>query len=343
MQDVHDGLREAPAEVLDAAGLPRLGAYRGAPAAVDLDRASAPGLGRLDRPALRGLRRKSWRWVGVADAERTIVAAVVDLGFVGLAWACVAEGERLVERSWRAPLGVGVRVGGPGSPAVAMAPRRLVSLAQRPGGDLNVTVEIEGMRLGLDVAQDAAPLTVVSDCAGRGLAGVTVKRAGATATGSIEVEGRRAVLGATSPAAAIVDWTSALLPRRMTWWWAAAAGRDADGRIVGLNLARGVHDDPAGQFTENALWVDGAPAALPPVSFGVGAGRTPWTIRSPDGAVDLTFTPRVERGEDAAWVVVSSRYRQPFGTFSGRLQDARGRTVKVDGLPGVTEHHTAVW
>lgn len=112
---------------------------------------------------------------------------------------------------------------------------------------------------------------------------------------------------------------------------------------MGLNLARGVHDDPAGQFTENALWVDGAPAALPPVSFGVGAGRTPWTIRSPDGAVDLTFTPRVERGEDAAWVVVSSRYRQPFGTFSGRLKDARGRSVKVDGLPGVTEHHTAVW
>ena len=79
------------------------------------------------------------------------------------------------------------------------------------------------------------------------------------------------------------------------------------------------------------------------VSFTAAPGAAPWTIRSADGAVDLRFQPHGERAEDVNFLILSSRYRQPFGSFSGRLRDARGREVRIDGVPGVTEEHAALW
>ncbi len=85
------------------------------------------------------------------------------------------------------------------------------------------------------------------------------------------------------------------------------------------------------------------PAALPQVQFTPAPGALQWSVRSADGAVDLRFQPRGERAEDVNYLLLSSRYRQPFGTFSGHLRDARGRAVEVEGLPGVTEDHAALW
>jgi hypothetical protein len=42
-------------------------------------------------------------------------------------------------------------------------------------------------------------------------------------------------------------------------------------------------------------------------------------------------------------LLVTSRYRQPFGRFSGKLRDASGREVRLEDVPGVTERHEAVW
>lgn len=341
----------APASaLLDATGHLRSGAYRGAPASLPLERAYAPGLGPLaaaapGRRRLRGLRRKTWRWVGVFQDDLVVSAAVADLGYLGLAWAYVAEGGRLVERGWKAPLAAGVRVGGPGAPSAALAPGRLVSMQTVGANELTLTLELEQLRAGIDLrAADPAGLdglTVVSDTGkGAGRPGGTVKRACLAAKGAVVLGDRRVVL---DRAWAFVDWTQAYFPRRMSWWWAAGAGLASDGRPVGLNLCRGVHDEPAAGTHENALWLDGVPASLPAVSFLVGEGRTPWTIRSDDGAVDLAFEPAGERREATDLVLVASRYRQPYGHFSGTLRDGAGRTVRLDRLPGVTEHHDVTW
>jgi hypothetical protein len=42
-------------------------------------------------------------------------------------------------------------------------------------------------------------------------------------------------------------------------------------------------------------------------------------------------------------VVVKSRYRQPFGTFTGHLRDARGREARLERTGGVREDHDALW
>jgi hypothetical protein len=206
-------------------------------------------------------------------------------------------------------------------------------------GGLAVTFQAPELRLELELDGAPTPLTAVSDVGhGARLPGATVKQAGLHARGEVLLDGRRLSI---EHARACVDWTEGFFPRHTRWQWATGAGDSTGGVPVGFNLALGVHD--GARHSENALWVEGAPAALPPVKFQVTPGRAPWTVRSADGAVDLRFRPRAERTEDVNLGLVSSRYRQPFGHFEGRIRDARGREVELDGVPGVAEDHDAIW
>jgi len=325
-----EDLSAPPATIQDARGSPHEGAYAG----------TIPHAA-LDGGLVARLRKKSWRFVGVFRDDLVLAAAVADVGYLGLAFAYVAEGPRLVERAWKAPGAVGVRVGPSDGASVALAPGRLVALSPTRAGGLTVSIDVPEIHAALDIEGDALPLTVVSDVSqGGGLPGVTVKSAGLVARGTVTVEGRSYTL---DDARACVDWTEAVFPRRTVWCWATGAGLLAGGRPIGFNLARGVHDDARGRFSENALWLDGVPSALPGVVFSHAPLPTPWSIHSEDGAVDLVFEPRGERHEDVNLFVVSSRFRQLFGTFSGRLRDARGREVRLEGVPGVAEDHEAVW
>ena len=73
-------------------------------------------------------------------------------------------------------------------------------------------------------------------------------------------------------------------------------------------------------------------------SFQPEAPHAPWRVRSDDGHVDLTFHPEGHRAQTVDLKLISSRYVQPFGTFSGSLDG-----VAVEGLPGVAEDHAALW
>lgn len=326
MQD----LASPPATLVDARGAPHEGAYAGTiPEAT------------LDGGLFRRLRKKSWRFAGVFRDDLVVAAAIADVGFLGVAWAYVAEGGRVVERGWKSPGAIGISVGASDGASAAVASGRTITLAATRSGGLTIGLDLPGLRANLDVGGEATPLTVVSDVSrGAGQHGITVKNVGLLAKGSVTVEGRSYTL---DDARASLDWTQAFFPRRTAWFWATGAGLTVSGQPVGFNLARGVHDDVHGRFNENALWLDGAPSALPAVTFTAGAGTTPWSIHSEDGAVDLVFEPRGERAEDVNLLLVSSRYRQPFGTFTGRVRDARGREVRLEGVPGVTEDHHAVW
>jgi hypothetical protein len=129
---------------------------------------------------------------------------------------------------------------------------------------------------------------------------------------------------------AALDHTSGLLARDTRWRWASAAGRG-----IGLNLVEGFNGP-----VENAVWVDGRiqPVGEAEFRFDAEDPLAPWSIRTPDGAVDLTFAPEGVRVENKNLVFAVSRYVQPIGTFTGT---ACG--VRVEGLPGVTEDHHARW
>jgi uncharacterized protein DUF2804 len=139
--------------------------------------------------------------------------------------------------------------------------------------------------------------------------------------GGIPVRGT--VAGRTIDGRAIVDDTAAYYPRRTSWQWCAGIGRSVEGREVAWNLVAGVNDPP--ENSERTVWIDGEPREIPPVRFGDGLG--------------LRFHEEAVRSREENLVVIRSRYRQPFGTFSGVLPDG---TELAEGY-GVMEDHDAVW
>jgi Domain of unknown function (DUF2804), C-terminal len=143
----------------------------------------------------------------------------------------------------------------------------------------------------------------------------TRKQGGIRATGT--------VLGVEVDARAVIDDTAAYYPRHTSWEWCAGVGRARDGRPVAWNLVSGVNDPQLN--SERTVWLDGEPREVPPVRFGAG--------------LELGFHQEAVRAREDNLVVVRSRYRQPFGTFSGVLPDG---TELAEGY-GVMEVHDAVW
>jgi Domain of unknown function (DUF2804), C-terminal len=151
----------------------------------------------------------------------------------------------------------------------------------------------------------------------------TRKQGGIPATGLIAIDGIPAVVDAR----AVVDDTAAYYARRTSWHWSAGVGAAPDGRTLAWNLVSGVNDSPS--QSERTVWVDGRPQEVAPVSFADDLSRVG----------ELHFTPEAERSRRENLLLVRSSYRQPFGTFSGRLPDG---SELAQGY-GVMEVHDAVW
>jgi len=246
--------------------------------------------------------RKRWRYVGAFGAEAMLCAARAQVGPFGQSFWVLwdrRDGRRLAHTSFR-----------PGSPEVTMDGPTVKISARHMKAEL---------RLG-----DGGP--VESICPSGSGWGWTRKRAGIPVSGTIEADGRRWEIDGLG-----VDDESAGYHRRHTsWLWSAGVGRAADGRALAWNLVEGVNDPP--QLSERAIWVDGRPFEPRPVSFhGLSA------VEFADGS-RLDFAGECERARNENLLVIRSRYRHRFGTFSGSLE----------GLPlaegqGVMESHDAHW
>ena len=150
-----------------------------------------------------------------------------------------------------------------------------------------------------------------------------------------------------------VDWTCGYRLYSTYWNWAAATGLSQSGDVVGFNLTAHRRLDGDGveaQVAEDsasdcALWLNGQRLLLAGVTFDYDSksANSPWMIRDASGHVDLKFEPFGERSDHINFLLVESRFRQPYGRFSGTLRDARGRVFQLDNVFGVTEEHLARW
>lgn len=154
--------------------------------------------------------------------------------------------------------------------------------------------------------------------------GWTRKQGGIPVTGTVDLgDGRRRPIHAR----AIVDDTAAYYERHTQWRWSAGVGTSAEGRALAWNLVEGVNDPAAG--SERSVWVDGVPHEVAPASFAPNLG----------GVGELHFHAEATREHAQNLLVLRSRYRQPFGTFSGTLPDGSG----VQAGYGVMEEHDVWW
>ncbi|MGI9184112.1 MAG: DUF2804 domain-containing protein [Solirubrobacteraceae bacterium] len=172
----------------------------------------------------------------------------------------------------------------------------------------------------LELAEEAGIETV---CPSGSAYAWTRKQGGIRARGTVTIEGR----GRALDARALIDDTAAYYERHTRWCWSAGVGVARDGRELAWNLVAGVNDPPTG--SERTLWIDGQPIEVEPVGFSA-------DLSSVGG---LRFTAEATRERNENRLLVRSRYRQPFGRFSG--EPIPGMAL-AEGY-GVMEEHDVWW
>ena len=151
----------------------------------------------------------------------------------------------------------------------------------------------------------------------------TRKQAPVRARVALELEGSRREFDSL----AVIDDTAAYYPRHTHWRWSAGVGRSVDGQVVAWNLVDGVND-PVTE-SERTVWVDGHPREVSRCVFD----------HDLEGVDGLRFRPEAMLERRQNLILVRSHYRQPFGTFDGRLP---GGPVLAEGF-GVMEEHEVWW
>jgi len=170
---------------------------------------------------------------------------------------------------------------------------------------------------GVDVAYQRAgdPIEVVSL---HGTYPIWTRKTPVRITGTID--------GISIDSHGLLDETAGHHARVTQWSWSAGCGTSDSGAAVTWNLVDGVHDSPTN--SERTIWIDGVPREVEPAEFSADLSRVG----------DLRFHAESERSRHDRMIVIDSKYRQPFGTFTGSLA---GVTLR-DGY-GVMERHDARW
>jgi hypothetical protein len=176
------------------------------------------------------------------------------------------------------------------------------------------------VRIELELAETAGVETV---CPNGSSYAWTRKQGGIEAGGTLELDGKARRLQAR----AVIDDTFAYYERHTRWRWSAGVGIARDGRATAWNLVSGVNDPPA--RSERTVWVDGEPAEAPPCEF----------AQDLSSVNELGFTAEAVRARRDNLLLIRSTYRQPFGTFAGRLP---GGLELAEGY-GVMEDHDVYW
>jgi hypothetical protein len=334
----------SPDSVVDPASLtPRLGSYRGGLPPVDWGPLRVGALART-------LRRKKWVYVAIATEDVYAALAVVRLGYAANAFAYVYDARArrmLLRRSWMGPPGaadVG-DTGGEGCRALFRA-RGATIAVERPPGSPRYSVRLDAGAAQLDAVLDATRAPPAIGAVARVAPSrfdATEKRALLVAAGELRVEGRRVSLDG---GLAGYDFTSGLLARRTRWRWGFALGRAAGGEPVAFNLVEGFVGE-----AECAAWIGDALVPLAEGRFAFDAENpdAPWRIRTadaaadPDGGADLVMTPGAVHVERRNLLLVSSRFVQPCGAWTGSLPVPGRPRVEIARALGVTEDQDVTW
>jgi hypothetical protein len=275
------------------------------PAVRDLPLALPPAA----MPAWHGRRPlKRWRYVGVYTPEAMLCVGDARIGPVPQRWWAVATpGGELLERTTFGRRGV--RIAGS-----------------------SISVRARGVEIDLEL-EESAGVEVVSPAGDDGYVW-TRKQACVPVRGRVELpDGRRLTIAGDH---GFVDDSAGYHARHTEWRWSAGVGRSGDGRAVGWNLVEGIHDDPFA--SERTVWIDGEPRSVGPVTFAEDLSEVAFGSPTASGA-HLAFDEWSTREHSTNALILHSRYRQPFGTFSGELP---GGISLADGY-GVMEHHDVRW
>jgi len=199
--------------------------------------------------------------------------------------------------------------------------RRHRAVELEPG---RVRVDDGDVRIALDLDEMPGIETV---CPSGTAYAWTRKQGGIAATGTLTLGGRERRIESR----AVIDDTAGYHARHTRWQWSAGVGTTTEGLPVAWNLVAGLND-PASS-SERTVWVDGVPSEPPSCDFAE-------DLSAVDG---LRFHQESVRERNENYGLLRSRYRQPFGTFTGHLPTATGQGPTLAEGYGVMEFHNAFW
>lgn len=140
-----------------------------------------------------------------------------------------------------------------------------------------------------------------------------------------------------------LDWGRGVWAYKSYWVWASASGFLPEGHTIGLNLGYGFGGPDAP--SEYAIILDGKIHKLNQVDFDFDSNHytRPWKMTSPDGRLDLVFTPNLERVARTDFKWIYTEVHQMFGVYRGHFTTQDGREIAIEGLKGFAEEHHARW
>lgn len=308
-------------------------------------------------PAPR-FRLKEWHYTSVVAPDWFLAFAVVQVGYVAnlfAYWLDRSDPERIWQCEQLSPLGRALQFG-PSSlsgQTLWQDKGQRIAITSSRGtdgrGHWHIDLDLQLQRQGEKPRQLKAELEVQGGEAlalihrlNSGNAAYTHKECGQVCTGTLAFGAARHTVNAL----ASIDWTRSHAQRITRWKWASAALQLPDGRNVGLNLSAEVYDDAAGHSRENALWLQGRRFPLRGVEFTVPEQPDvqPWRIQSLSGdEVDLEFRPLGARRQNLRLGVVTSKFIQPYGLFTGAIRPQGHSAIRLTDAFGVVENHYAKW
>jgi Protein of unknown function (DUF2804) len=342
-------LEAPPSSVLDPlTHAPARGSFRGGlPPSVDLGALAVPSLPILGGSLFRVAHEKRWVYAAISAGDVFLGAAIIKLGYASSAFVFAfdrASGRMLADVSLLGPSFFAKVNGSPREGASARfsspLPRASLSWRRAPGeGAFSLAVRAGEVSLDARFAVEGAPppIGVIADLGAAGLVNTTEKGALLAVTGAATIGGRRISLDGGLGG---YDYTHGYLARHTAWQWAFLLGRAESGERVGLNLVQGFVGEP-----ECALWIDGALYPLAEGRFTFDAKRPgePWQVRTADESVDLRFEPGGIHQEHKDLGVVTSRFIQPVGCFSGSIRVPGRAPLVLARALGVVEDQDVLW
>jgi len=327
-------------------GLPLFGLHSGPIEIFNIDELRQRGREKSSKARtelIKDFQLKRWLYLGVCDRDIVFGAAIVHLGYLSNVFAYAFErgNGKLTEFGANQPLAAHTEFTGSFMDGTARFQAGGADIRMRnQAGSIGLLANVEGrLEAELEFTGIGAGLSLVTRV-GLERFNYTTKEAGLAVRGRIRAAGREYALEGDAPRG-IADYTYGYLARYTFWNWAAGAGLAADGTRIGFNLSQGVNETG---FTENAFWADGAmvKADLADFRYDDLDPLKPWRVRTADGKVDLSFKPEGQRTSRVNLGIISSRFRQPFGSYSGRLTDGR-RTWELGDVSGFVEEHESTW
>jgi len=281
---------------------------------------------------LRRGQRKAWTYTGAFSQRYYVGFAIADAGIAATAFAYVFDAETglYVEEKATVPFGFSSDF----DPDLKSVWQLKNFSITRDGDRFTYTYQGKRIQLRMTVTENGKGVTTIAPAAGRPFHH-TYKNLLLPAEVDATVDGQHITFSGNIGG---LDFSKGYPPRNTFWNWASINALTDSGVEFGVNLVGDFNNS-----IENALWVNGEVSQLSQATFSYGqpVEKSEWQIATLDGILQMRFKPLGMRGENINAFIMMSKFKQPFGVFTGTVQLKDG--VHAFTGYGVVEEHFAKW